>query len=134
LQISKTRIEISSLSPFTILLRLSTEQQMKKFLVFYDSTDLEPARNVSEEVKATGFSPWLADDDSKIDWHTELADLIPSEDCAGAVVIWSQASKENPIVCDEAREVVKNKEPLVRMLINGARDGPFGLMDGPKFS
>jgi queuine/archaeosine tRNA-ribosyltransferase len=109
------------------------EQLMKKILVFYDSTDLELARDVSGAIKAIGFSPWLADDDSKVDWHAELAELVPTDICAGAVVIWSQKSKLNPVVRDEAKEIVKVDKPLVRMLMNGVDEAPLGLTDGPRF-
>ena len=105
---------------------------MKKILVFYDFSDLELAREVSGTIKAIGFSPWLADDDSKVDWHAEITELIPTDDCAGAVVIWSKKSKLNSVVRDEAKEIVKVNKPLVRMLLNGVEEAPLGLTDGPR--
>jgi hypothetical protein len=105
---------------------------MKKILVFYDSVDIDLARDVSDTIKGIGFSPWLADDHSKVDWHAELAELIPTDVCAGAVVIWSQKSRLNPITRDEAKEIVKIHKPLVRMLMNGVEEAPLGLTDGPR--
>lgn len=105
---------------------------MKKILVFYDSVDIDLARDVSDTIKGIGFSPWLADDHSKVDWHAELAELIPTDACAGAVVIWSQKSRLNPITRDEAKEIVKIHKPLVRMLMNGVEEAPLGLTDGPR--
>ena len=105
---------------------------MKKILVFYDSIDLELAREVSNAIKAIGFSPWLADDNSKVDWDAEITELIPTDVCAGAVVIWSKKSKSNAVVRDEAKEIVKVNKPLVRMLMNGVEEAPLGLKDGPR--
>ena len=105
---------------------------MKKIVVFYDSADLPVARKVVQEINASGFSSWLADDDSRTDWHTEVEELLPSDDCVGAVVIWSQASKKNSIVRDEAREVTRAKKPLLGLLLNDAGEAPYGLRDGPR--
>ena len=105
---------------------------MKKISVFYDSADLPVARKVADEIEAAGFSSWLADDDGKFDWHTEVEELLASDICVGAVVIWSKSSKSNPVVRDEAKEVTKAKKPLLGLLLNGTKEAPFGLRDGPR--
>lgn len=105
---------------------------MKKIVVFYDSADLAVARKVADEIKATGFSSWLADDDSKVDWHSEVEELVASDTCAGAVVIWSESSKSNLVVRDEAKEVTNAIKPLLGLLLDGTSKAPFGLRDGPR--
>lgn len=105
---------------------------MKKIIVFYDSDDLEIARKIGREIDAIGFTSWLADDNNKRDWHAEVEELVPSENCAGAVVIWSKNSKSNPVVRDEAKEIIKVKKPLLSLLLNGITEAPIGLRDGPR--
>jgi len=87
---------------------------MTKIVVFYDVADLVLARRVATEIDSVGFSSWLADDDTKNDWHAELEELVGSESCGGAVVIWSTASKRNPVVRDEAKQIQKAERPLLR--------------------
>lgn len=119
--------------PILVLVLLSAKEKLvKKIVVFYDSADLAVARKVAHEIKATEFSPWLADDDSKLDWHTEVEELVASDDCVGAVVIWSESSKSNSVVRDEAKEVASVKKPLLGLLMNGTNNAPFGLRDGPR--
>lgn len=105
---------------------------MKSIIVFYDSFDLTIARKVAHEINEAGFESWLADDDSKTDWHAEVEKLVLSDQCKGAVAIWSQASKENSVVRDEAREITKAKKPLLGILLNGTKEAPLGLRDGPR--
>lgn len=105
---------------------------MKKIFVFYDSEDIVIARKVAQEIDATGFSPWLADDDNRIDWHAEIEELAPSDACVGAVAIWSQSSKNNPVVRDEAKEVTRVQKPLLGLLLKGTSEAPIDLRDGPR--
>lgn len=105
---------------------------MKKIFVFYDSEDIVIARKVAQEIDATGFSPWLADDNNRTDWHAEIEELAPSDACVGAVAIWSQSSKNNPVVRDEAKEVTRVQKPLLGLLLNGTSEAPIGLRDGPR--
>lgn len=105
---------------------------MKKVIVFYDSEDLAVARKVAQIVDSTGFLSWLADDDSRTDWHAEIEELVPSETCVGAIAIWSQASKKNSVVRDEAREIIKVNKPLLGLLLGDVDEAPLGLRDGPR--
>lgn len=105
---------------------------MKKIIVFYDSADLSLARKVALKINSTGFSSWLADDDSRTDWHAEVEDLVRSDECAGAVVVWSQSAKKNSVVRDEAKEVKKAKKPLLGLFFKDTDEAPYGLNDGPR--
>lgn len=105
---------------------------MKKIIVFYDFAELELARKVAGEIREEGFTPWLADDDSTADWHDELDEIVSSNLCAGAVVIWSNSSKSNPVVRDEAKEIIKAKKSLLGLFLDGVSEAPRGLRDGPR--
>ena len=61
---------------------------MQKIMIFYDSADLKLSRKVALEIEAAGFTPWLADDNSRINWYAEVEELAHSNQCAGAIVIW----------------------------------------------
>ena len=107
---------------------------MQKIMIFYDSADLSLARKVALEIESAGFTPWLADDNSRINWYAEVEELAHSDQSAGAIVIWSKESKASSIVRDEAKEVVKAKKPLLGFLLNDIGEAPIGLRDGPRLS
>jgi hypothetical protein len=101
-------------------------------MVFYDSTDLDLARDIARYIRSAGFTTWLADDDNKVNWRREVEKIASSNECAGAVVIWSKISKTNPTVSDESNEVIKNSKPLLGIILNGIAEAPLGLRDGPR--
>ncbi len=105
---------------------------MKKIIVFYDLSDIAIARKVAQTINATGFLSWLADDDSRTDWHSEVEELVASQECVGAVVVWSNAANKNSVVRDEAREIVKGSKPLLGLFLGDVNEAPFGLRDGPR--
>ena len=105
---------------------------MKRIIVFYDSSDIALAREVAKEINAAGFLSWLADDDSRTDWNSEVEELIASENCVGAVAIWSRAATKNSIVRDEAREITRVAKPLLGLHLGDGGNAPIGLRDGPR--
>ena len=109
--------------------------QLKTILIFYDSdpADLKFAMEVAGVVRQSGFDPWLADNSVKRNWRTEVEDTAKSASCAGALVIWTEKSKENNIVCEEASLVSGLKLPLLGLFANGVQQAPLGLGAGPRF-
>lgn len=105
---------------------------MKTIIIFYDSSDLELAQKIGDEVRCAGFSSWLADDDGRRNWASEVEKIIQSEMCVGAVVLWTPKSRLNPTVSDESKEVLKFGKLLLSLLIDGISEAPLGLRDGPR--
>ncbi len=107
---------------------------MKTILIFYDSdqADLKLATEVAEVIRSIGFEPWLADNNVKHNWRTEVERIAGSNACAGAVAIWTENSRKNIIVCDEATLVSKLNLPLLGVLVNSVRSAPLGLTEGPR--
>lgn len=105
---------------------------MKKIFVFYDISDLNLAKKIAQEIRSSGFEPWLADEDSKFNWTSEIEKIAETGDCIGAVVLWSNASKTNLIIKDEATTVVRQGKTLLNLLLVNNIEAPMGLKDFPR--
>ncbi len=105
---------------------------MKSIAVFYDSYDFSFAENIADRLTILGYNPWLADRDSRSNWESEMEATIGSDDCVGAIVIWTESALKNQIVKDESKQVVDLHKTLLNVLDEPVKKPPAGFGGAPR--